>query len=54
MNPRSYLEVRYDLTRYTAVLTGNEYADLTTTDGKARGGHDEARRATRSLPFRPT
>ena len=29
MNPRSYLEVRYGLTRYTGVLTGNEYADLT-------------------------
>ena len=38
MNPRSYLEVRYDLTRYTAVLTGNEYADLTTTDGKLAAG----------------
>ena len=50
MNPRSYLEVRYDLTRYTAVLTGNEYADLTSNDGRlcrfvrpepswARGGY---------------
>ena len=38
MNPRSYLEVRYDLTRYTAVLTGNEYADLTTNDGKLAAG----------------
>lgn len=38
MNPRSYLEVRYDLTRYTAVLTGNEYADLTSNDGKLAAG----------------
>ena len=38
MNPRSYLEVRYDLTRYTAVLTGNEYADLTSNDGKLSAG----------------
>ena len=38
MNPKSYLEVRYDLARYTAVLTGNEYADLTSTDGKLEQG----------------
>ena len=38
MNPRSYLEVRYDLTRYTAVLTGNEYADLTSNDGRLSAG----------------
>ena len=38
MNPRSYLEVRYDLTRYTGVLTGNEYADLTGSDAKLPAG----------------
>ena len=38
MNPKSYLEVRYGLTRYTGVLTGNEYADLTTYDGKLAQG----------------
>lgn len=34
MNPMSYLEIRFDLTRYTATLTGNECADLTQA-GKA-------------------
>lgn len=29
MNPMSYLEIRFGLTRYTATLTGNECADLT-------------------------
>ena len=29
MNPMTYLEVRFGLTRYTGVLTGNECADLT-------------------------
>lgn len=38
MNPKSYLEVRYELTRYTAVLTGNEYADLTQSGGKLAAG----------------
>lgn len=38
MNPKSYLEVRYDLTRYTAVLTGNEFADLTSQDGTLETG----------------
>lgn len=38
MNPKSYLEVRYALTRYTAVLTGNEYADLTQGGGKLDTG----------------
>lgn len=28
MNPMSYLEIRFGLTRYTATLTGNECADL--------------------------
>ena len=32
MNPRAYMEVRFDLTRYTATLTGNECADLTQRD----------------------
>ena len=38
MNPKSYLEVRYGLARYTAVLTGNEYADLTGVDTKLEPG----------------
>ena len=38
MNPRTYLEVRYDLVRYTAVLTGNECADLTVSGGKLPQG----------------
>ena len=38
MNPKSYLEVRYDLTRYTAVLTGNEFADLMSQDGALETG----------------
>ena len=29
MNPRTYLEVRYSLTRYNGTLTGNECVDLT-------------------------
>lgn len=28
MNPKSYLEVRYELTRYTGILNGNEYASI--------------------------
>ena len=38
MNPKSYLEVRYSLTRYTGVLTGNEFADLTGTDARLDAG----------------
>jgi hypothetical protein len=33
MNPKSYLEVRFGLVRYTGVMTGNECADLTAADG---------------------
>lgn len=29
MNPQAYMEIRFDLKRYTATLTGNECADLT-------------------------
>lgn len=32
MNPKTYLEERFGAVRYTAVLTGNECADLTQTD----------------------
>ena len=32
MNPRTYLEVRYDVVRYNGILTGNDCADLTGTD----------------------
>lgn len=38
MNKRTYLEVRFDAVRYTAVLTGNEYADLTQAGGKLAAG----------------
>ena len=38
MNPKSYLEVRYNLTRYTGILTGNEDADLTSYDGRLEAG----------------
>lgn len=46
MNPMSYLEIRFGLTRYTATLTGNECADLTTGSKLAAGvtklaGHKE-------------
>lgn len=37
MNPMSYLEIRFGLTRYTATLTGNECADLT-SGGKLPAG----------------
>ncbi len=33
MNPKAYMEIRFDLTRYTATLTGNECADLTHNGG---------------------
>lgn len=38
MNQRTYLEVRFDAVRYTAVLTGNEYVDLTQAGGKLAAG----------------
>ncbi len=46
MNPMSYFEIRFGLTRYTATLTGNECADLTTGGKLAAGvtklaGHKE-------------
>ena len=37
MNPRTYLEVRYQLIRYNGTLTGNECADLT-GNGKLEPG----------------
>ena len=38
MNPKTYLEERFDAVRYTAVLTGNECADLTQTDAALKKG----------------
>ena len=38
MNPMSYLEIRFGLTRYTATLTGNECADLTASGSKLPAG----------------
>jgi hypothetical protein len=38
MNPKTYLEVRFSLVRYTGVMTGNECADLTTAGGKLELG----------------
>jgi len=38
MNPKSYLEVRFGLVRYTGVMTGNECADLTTDGGTLEAG----------------
>lgn len=38
MNPKTYLEERFDAVRYTAVLTGNECADLTQTDAALKNG----------------
>ena len=39
MNPKTYLEVRYDLVRYTAILTANECADLSVSGGKLEPGY---------------
>lgn len=38
MNPMSYLEIRFGLTRYTATLTGNECADLTSAGNPLPAG----------------
>ena len=38
MNPLAYMEIRFDLTRYTATLTGNECADLTKSGGRLDNG----------------
>lgn len=38
MNPITYLEQRFGVVRYTGILTGNEYADLTTAGGKLEVG----------------
>lgn len=38
MNPKTYLEERFGAVRYTAVLTGNECADLTQTDAALKKG----------------
>ena len=38
MNPMSYLEIRFGLTRYTATLTGNECADLTSAGNTLSAG----------------
>lgn len=38
MNPVTYLEQRFGVVRYTSVLTGNEYADLTVSGGKLEQG----------------
>lgn len=38
MNPITYLEQRFGVARYTSVLTGNEYADLTAEGGKLEEG----------------
>lgn len=38
MNPMSYLEIRFGLTRYTATLTGNECADLTSAGSTLPAG----------------
>ena len=38
MNRQTYLEVRFNAVRYTAVLTGNEFADLTQPNGKLAAG----------------
>ena len=39
MNPKTFLEVRYNLVRYTAVLTANECADLNLAGGKLENGY---------------
>ena len=38
MNPLAYMEIRFELKRYTATLTGNECADLTSSDGRLEKG----------------
>lgn len=38
MNPKTYLEVRYGLVRYTAILTANECADLSKAGGRLEAG----------------
>lgn len=38
MNPITYLEQRFGVVRYTGVLTGNAYADLTAAGGKLEEG----------------
>ena len=39
MNPKTYLEVRYDRVRYTAILTANECADLGAAGGRLEAGY---------------
>ena len=51
MNKRTYLEVRFDAVRYTAVLTGNEYADLTRAENLPP--ERQSWRDTRSFLSRP-
>lgn len=41
MNPMSYLEIRFGLTRYTATLTGNECADLSSSGSKLAAGQSK-------------
>lgn len=38
MNPKTYMETRFGLVRYTGVLEANECADLTTAGGKLAAG----------------
>lgn len=38
MNPKSYMEARFNLVRYTGTLEANECADLTTAGGKLAAG----------------
>ncbi len=41
MNPQTLLEYRYGVVRYTELLIANEYADMTTTDGRLEEGYSQ-------------
>ena len=49
MNPKTYMETRFGLVRYTGVLEANECADLTMAGGKLAAGmrSDAGRRHAR-------
>lgn len=52
MNPMSYLEIRFGLTRYTATLTGNECADLTSAGNTLSAGRASWPVTRRSISLR--
>jgi hypothetical protein len=50
MNPQTLMEYRYGVVMYTELLIANEYADMTTTDGRLEDGYSQLEHH-RALPI---